>query len=164
MLNEYLKEIYKLKWTLLGCGFLLWFGLQRGGGFVIIFYAPFVMALFIQQIIFYFKRNIQRTIFRQTIFWVISLLIVYSHSFYLGSTTRAIANEAVDIIINYKKTNGTYPKSMNEIGLDAEKFRKNHIFYTTINIDPYLHYQEPNLSFAAHVYNFSNHTWDFHAD
>ena len=98
--------------------------------------------------------------------WIASMLVIAGIHYDLATATRHDADEIVAAIKKYKSEYGTYPPSVEMIGMSQQQIRKRLGFggYFFEKGQPDLFYANTFIIFHTYHYDFLKDVWVAHGD
>ncbi len=97
--------------------------------------------------------------------WCLSLTIVFCMHHYYRIKSREVADSVAIAVSVYYKTNGVYPLSLANAGINLHgRGGAWRITYGLISEKPFLSYPSTFDPFDKYVYNFVESKWEFYPD
>ncbi len=140
---------------------VLFFTVQKGGGFLLVLLLPF----FLITVIYNLMRMIQRSGERKSrgirlVAWTIAFALAGTVQAYWGAAIRNDAESVLKKIQAHKEHTGTYPASLREVGLDDGYLREKwKLRYSKKEGKPSLTYPAPFMPLALYEYDFEAFEW-----
>lgn len=162
--DENTKKIYR---TLITCAVIIFLGVQRFMGVIIVIAAiPLSIWLLYSIYIIVSKPQLRKSQLTRIALWAASLLIIFGAHYYLYEVTRNNANDIVAMLEKYKSEHGSYPEKIDAIGLTQKQIKEKigMAYYSFTDGQPHLFYGVTYVAFDTYDYNFQTKAWVYRAD
>jgi hypothetical protein len=149
------------KSAILAVLFLIFTGMPHAG-FIVVFFAPFIIVGVLRRAWLSWKRPDERRLHGVTIgIWLGAVAIVAgAHTYYFYSA-RASAESVLQSVVRFKDQNGVYPLALADIGKEQGQ---GGVYYGRENDRPILFYHATFTPFDTYNYDFQAQRWLFYAD
>jgi hypothetical protein len=112
--------------------------------------------------------DMRKFLLMRVFIWVVAVAAVFGIYDVKDKIMRHYADEVVEKIKTYSATHGHCPKTLSDIGIEKQEFKKElgyrSIYYCIDDSLPFLMYTVPISGFDTYHYDFTGDEWVFHPD
>ena len=135
-------------------------------GFMFALFVPFIVVSMIYNVITAVRKPEKRrlSLIRIVVWLVVPAIVGAAHwRWYLAA--RADANIAVTAVTTFKARTGTWPKTLQDAGIQDPQFGRRWMLGYLLDADrPFIAYASTFALFDSYTYDFEAQRWEFHAD
>lgn len=139
----------------------LFFALQQGNGPLVILFLPFYLVMAIYHVVRMMQKVDQRRSRGvQLVAWSAAALLGSAVHLYRSSTSRAEADSAARMVLDYRQRTGSYPETLADVGLDPRSsMSSRRLRYTVRDGTPALSYPATFMPLTMLEYDFETRHW-----
>ena len=151
--------------TLALVAIMLFLSLQKGNGFLPLLLLMIIVAVLLNLVRMVRRRDERKKYLLRLGIWAATLVLVGSVQTYWRDDSRKDADSAAKAVLAHKARAGSYPASLNEIGIAEEKLHTKWglRYFVREGGQAVLTYPTSTMPLSTYDYDFENRKWVLNA-